>query len=205
MPNQFQVNTKNAIVCILSLGKNAYSLSHTIVLVLKLVWRLRSYAFFGVWLYSHTLFIWREKLMIVTFFGHSYLSTDEIISIQNDLHNKIIGLINNGATEFLLGGYGGFDIAAATNINILKKKFPDIKSYLIIPYINRKYDKSLYDHVKYPEFLINVNPKYAIPERNKYMVEQSDVVVSYVYRSGGAMKAVEYAKKLNKQIIKIKA
>ena len=143
--------------------------------------------------------------MIVTFFGHSYLSTDEIISIQNDLHNKIIGLINNGATEFLLGGYGGFDIAAATNINILKKKFPDIKSYLIIPYINRKYDKSLYDHVKYPEFLINVNPKYAIPERNKYMVEQSDVVVSYVYRSGGAMKAVEYAKKLNKQIIKIKA
>lgn len=40
--------------------------------------------------------------------------------------------------------------------------------------------------------------------RNKWMVEQSDIVISYIERSGGgAAKVVEYAERKGKRVINL--
>ena len=65
----------------------------------------------------------------VTFCGHSDLSAEETQKIRERLHTEIEKLIRQGATEFLLGGYGGFDRMCATVVLALKEKYPHILSY----------------------------------------------------------------------------
>lgn len=86
--------------------------------------------------------------MIVTFCGHG----DETYSdeIRKKINDTIEELILQGADEFLLGGYGKFDQMAATAVKAQKKKYPHIKSVLVVPYINRSFDKELYDYSEYP-------------------------------------------------------
>ena len=140
----------------------------------------------------------------VTFCGHSSLSADENNSVESKLHIIIENLIMQGATEFLLGGYGDFDVACAKCVKTLKEKYPHIISVLVVPYIDRDYDKSLYDCSEYPP--IECVPKrYAISKRNKYMVDKSQVVVALVNHSwGGAAKTFDYAQRKKKDIIQIK-
>ena len=58
-----------------------------------------------------------------------------------------------------------------------------------------------YDRVNIP---ISAHPKVAITKRNEWMVEQADLVLCYIEReSGGAYKAIQYAKKLDKEIINL--
>ena len=56
----------------------------------------------------------------------------------------------------------------------------------------------------FPEGLESVHPRYAIAWRNKWMVQESDVVVTYITHSwGGAAKYMEYARRKKKTIINI--
>ena len=139
--------------------------------------------------------------MIVTFFGHA----KRIYSMEekNRLREKIESLIKKGVDEFLLGGYGNFDMIVACEIARLKEKYPNIKSTLVIPYLNRKYDTSLYDDTVYPD-IENALPRMAIWERNKWMIKKSNIVICYVEHSfGGAYTAEQYAKKNDKSIINL--
>ena len=53
--------------------------------------------------------------MIVSFCGHGDIFYDDKIKIK--LSYIIECLIKNGATEFLLGGYGNFDNLSALAVN----------------------------------------------------------------------------------------
>ena len=56
----------------------------------------------------------------------------------------------------------------------------------------------------YPEGLECVHPRYAISWRNKWMIQESDVVVTYVAHSwGGAAKFEQLARKKKKRVINI--
>lgn len=137
--------------------------------------------------------------MIVTFCGHSEIS--EYCDVETWLFEVVEDLIKGGATEFYLGGYGGFDLLAGRVVTALKAKYPNVQRTLVIPYINRPYDKALYDNSYYPA-LENVPPRYAILKRNQRMVEEADVVVAYVkYTYGGATKTLTHAKKKQKPVI----
>lgn len=115
----------------------------------------------------------------------------------------IENLIKNGADTFLVGCYGEFDLLAANIIHVLKNKYPEIKSVNIIPYTNKKINEELFDKYEYP-LSENANPRYAIIEANKYMVDKSDVVIAHIKRnSGGAFKTFCYAKYKQKDIILI--
>ena len=58
-----------------------------------------------------------------------------------------------------------------------------------------------YDRVDIP---ISAHPKLAITKRNEWMAEQADLILCYIEReSGGAYKAVQYAKKLGKELINL--
>jgi len=139
--------------------------------------------------------------MLVTFCGHSQVS--DHASVSAALRRVIAELIAEGADEFFLGGYGEFDSLAAAAVRDAKKSNPRIRSTLVIPYMDRDYDPAYYDASVYPP-LETVPRRYAISHRNKWMVDQADVLVAYVTHSwGGAATTLKHAERKSKRIIKI--
>ncbi len=139
--------------------------------------------------------------MLVTFCGHSHVSNREEVDVR--LRKCINDLIEEGATEFYCGGYGDFDSMAARAVRDAKVVHPEIKSYLIIPYLNRDYNTELYDGSIYPP-IEEALPRFAISKRNQWMVEQADVVISGVDHDwGGAATTLKYAKRKKKRIISV--
>ena len=137
--------------------------------------------------------------MIVTFCGHRDVSQSD--DVRAWLLNCVEGLIQEGATDFYLGGYGSFDSMAAAVVWMLKEKYPGICSVLVIPYLNRDIDTSRYDLTTYPP-LETVPKRFAITKRNEWMVQAADVVVAYVLHGwGGAAATLEYAQRKKKRII----
>ena len=139
----------------------------------------------------------------VTFCGHSTIATEEILLIEEKLYIEIEKFIQQGVKEFLLGGYGKFDIMCAKAVKKLKGKYPHITSVLIIPYMYMDYNKELYDCSEYPP-IENVPRRYAILKRNEYMINRAECVIAYVkYSIGGAAKTYQYAMRKNKEIINL--
>lgn len=109
--------------------------------------------------------------------------------------------------SFWLGVYGSFDSCCAKYVKEMKKIYPQIKSYLVLAYLNPKmneYDKEyiaeMFDGTIYPP-LENVPPRFAIPARNKWIVDNSDYLIFYVDYYGGACNSLEYAIKKHKDYI----
>jgi uncharacterized phage-like protein YoqJ len=148
--------------------------------------------------------------MIITFCGHKDISNRQFIL------SKMIEMLEpyfkgQLPLTFYCGGYGDFDSVASEAIDILKKKYTEIKAekIFVTPYITPAYQgkisdmKKFYDDVVYPP-LENVPLKFAISRRNEWMVENSDIVIAYVkYSWGGAAKTLEFAERKHKQIINI--
>ncbi len=66
------------------------------------------------------------------------------------------------------------------------------------------FNDSLFDEIVYP-FETHIFSYYTykgnILKRNRILVDRSSVAICYVYRSGGASKTLDYAKKQNLKII----
>ncbi|MBR3861700.1 MAG: DUF1273 family protein [Oscillospiraceae bacterium] len=138
-------------------------------------------------------------MSVVTFCGHADFYGAE--DVKAWLKETVEGLIRDGADDFLLGGYGGFDACAASVVWELKKQYPAIRSTLVLPYLDRKVDATKYDATLYPS-LEKVPRRFAISKRNEYMVNEADIVVAYVTHDwGGAATTLAYAKRKKKEII----
>ena len=93
-----------------------------------------------------------------------------------------------------MGGYGAFDRLAASVLSDTKQRYPNIELILILVYLNRVKDIYPCDSSLYPP-LESVPQKLAIVKRNQWMVDQADIVVSYVLHSwGGAAMMLEYVR-----------
>lgn len=137
--------------------------------------------------------------MIVTFCGHKEVSQHD--EVQAWLTTSVERLIQEGATEFYLGGYGEFDRLAASVVWKLREEYPSISSVLVLPYLDRKMATEHYNVTTYPP-LETVPRRYAILRRNEWMVQVAEVVVAYVRHSwGGAAKTLEYAQRKKKRIV----
>lgn len=138
-------------------------------------------------------------MITVTFCGHSTVYQQKEVATW--LAHVVNQLATEGATTFLLGGYGQFDSLAAKAVQAQKSTHPHIESILVLAYLNRDVDTFGYDGTTFPP-LESVPPRLAIVQRNRWMVVNSDVVVSYVnYSWGGAAKTLEYAEQKHKRII----
>ena len=145
--------------------------------------------------------------MIITFCGHSdFLFSDDV---RQQLKNILVSeIIKNPTCKFYLGGYGDFDSLCLRTLRELKKEFQDIELIFITPYLDKNYSKLdfakyHYDDVIFPP-LESVPRKFAILKRNEWMVEEADLVITYVmYSWGGAAKTLEYANRKKKQIINL--
>ena len=138
--------------------------------------------------------------MMVTFCGHREVQEPE--KVQKWLYETVSGLILEGADVFYLGGYGGFDRMALTVVNKAKEAHPGVRAILVLPYLDRSMDLDAYDGSIYPP-LEKVPRRYAISRRNRWMVDQADVVVAYVIHEwGGAATTLRYAEAKKKTIIR---
>ena len=138
--------------------------------------------------------------MICTFFGHKDAPPD----IEKPLQDTIIDLINQGATCFYVGNQGNFDAMATKILRSLKEKY-NISYTVVLAYMPTQKNTDEYtDENVFPECLANVPPRFAIDRRNRYLLQKSDVVISFVKHSfGGAAKFTELAKKQGKTVINL--
>ena len=139
--------------------------------------------------------------MVCTFFGHK----DTPKEIEPTLRSTLIDLIENkNVTVFYVGNDGNFDTMVRHQLEDLSHIYP-INYSVVLAYLST--EKNKYDDLSntiYPEGLETVPKRFAISRRNKWMIQQSDVVVTYVAHSfGGAAYFKEIAEKQNKNVVEV--
>lgn len=136
--------------------------------------------------------------MTCTFFGHGDCPPAVFQKLKSTIENLIV---TNGATSFLVGNQGNFDALAQRALKELQELYPKIDYCVVLAYLKNDIAKtSNYDTV-FPEGIESVPPKFAIDFRNKWMVNKSDYVITYITRSfGGAAKFAELARKKKKYV-----
>ena len=139
--------------------------------------------------------------MTVTFFGHK----DTPKNIEPTLRTTLVDLIENkNVTVFYVGNNGNFDTMVRRQLENLSQAYP-ITYNIVLAYIPTK--KSEYDsftNTLLPEGIETIPKRFAISYRNKWMVEQSDVVVTYVTHSfGGAAQFKAIAERQGKTVIEL--
>lgn len=138
-------------------------------------------------------------MLTCTFFGHK----DTPEEIGPLIRSRLIDLIiKNNVTNFYVGNQGNFDRMVKNILGELKKIYA-INYAVVLAYLNEKKDdfnKEDQADTLFPDGIEDVPLRFAINYRNKWMIEQSDYVLTYVkYTVGGAAKFKELAEKRIKQ------
>ena len=139
--------------------------------------------------------------MVCTFFGHK----DTPKEIEPTLRSTLIDLIENkNVNVFYVGNNGSFDTMVRRQLEDLSQTYT-ITYHVVLAYLPT--EKNKYDNLTntiYPEGLETVPKRFAISQRNKWMIQQSDVVVSYVtHNFGGAAQFKEMAERQGKVVINL--
>ena len=139
--------------------------------------------------------------MTVTFFGHK----DTPKNIEPTLRTTLIDLIENkNVTVFYVGNNGNFDTMVRRQLEELSHTY-SITYNVVLAYLPTK--KSEYDNFTntlLPEGIETAPKRFAISYRNKWMVEQSDIVVTYVTHTyGGAWQFKALAERQGKTVIEL--
>ena len=142
-----------------------------------------------------------QKEKTVVFIGHSDCYGIDVVRLKETIEYLIL----DGFDTFLNGGKGHFDYICAEIVYKLKEKYPHIKNYLIVPYINNYVpQEEFFDEIIYPEKLSTTHYKGKIQKRNRYMIEKSSVAVCYVNHSwGGAAQSYAVAERKGLRIINL--
>lgn len=144
--------------------------------------------------------------MIITFVGHSSLYNCD--NLSEKVRKAIIdNTQNEDNIVFYCGGYGDFDNLCAKVCKLIKDTRPNCEVVFVTPYISKSHQaistQKLYDLTLYPP-LESVPLKFAISKRNEWMINQADLVISYIdYTYGGAYKSFCYAKRKKKRVINL--
>ena len=139
--------------------------------------------------------------MTATFFGHK----DTPKEIEPTLRSTLIDLIKNkNVTVFYVGNNGNFDTMVRHQLKDLSQLYP-ITYSVVLAYLPT--EKNKYDNLTntiYPEGLETAPKRFAISWRNKWMIQQADIVVTYVtHNFGGAARFKEMAERQKKYVIAI--
>lgn len=149
-------------------------------------------------------------MTVCTFAGHREVYQANISEMLDEAISKIIN--TDDSFRFLVGGMGEFDGMCSSAVRRAKRKYPnkEIRLELVLPYLtqelndNKLYYETSFDDVVIPIELAGVHYKSAITKRNRWMVEQSDWLIAFVYRDfGGAYTTLHYAEKKGLQIINL--
>ena len=137
--------------------------------------------------------------MTCTFFGHRDTPKEKEPILKSTLKDLIV---NKDVNVFYVGNNGKFDSMVCTVLTELSSVYP-IKYYIVLSYVPKQKTENS-ERTILPEGIETVPLRFAISYRNKWMIEQSDYVVTCVSRSwGGAAQFKELAEKKGKTVINI--
>lgn len=127
------------------------------------------------------------------------------------LHQKISGLIDEGANIFISGMALGSDTLCAETVLELKKEHPNIKLIAAIPCADQADHWSEKQQAHYRELLEKCDERVVLSNRyyngcmqnrNRYLVDNCDVLLAiYDGKPGGTKNTVNYAARKNRKII----
>ena len=128
------------------------------------------------------------------FIGHREASQEIVPALEEAIEKHIV---DYGVTEFLVGGYGGFDRLAASAVIRAKQCYPQISLALVLPYHPAEHPVEKpdgFDNTYYPEGMEKVPRRLAIVRANRYVVDHVDYLIAYVWHTASnARDLVEYA------------
>ena len=142
-------------------------------------------------------------------------SSPEYIKLENKLIDAVFSLPDEGCCTFYSGMAMGFDIIAAETVLLLKNSLKDkpIKLICALPFPEQteKYTdewKERYKRIlEQADEVVTVSDRYlrgCYQKRNEYMVNNSDVVITWFDgQSGGTKNTILYAQKKNKRIVNL--
>lgn len=137
-----------------------------------------------------------------TFIGHR--NTPQ--RIEPFLEAVLIDLITvKNVKNFYVGTHGNFDFLVQKILKKLSVRFPEINYSIVFAYIpERKKNYCDYSHTVYPEDIEKTPKKYAIIERNKWMIKRCDYLVCYIeHQFSNAYYFKQYAERKEKKIINL--
>lgn len=128
-----------------------------------------------------------------TFFGHS-----QCPDLRSELREAVMRLAGDGVDMFYVGDNGRFDAQVRSVLSELGLRYGVVLAYL------PKWAGPDFDDTMFPEGLELVHPRYAIERRNRWILERSDYVVTYVHHGwGGAAKFAALAERQGKRMIRL--
>ena len=134
-----------------------------------------------------------------TFFGHR----DCPETIKPKIRTAVIDLIeNHGVTMFYVGNQGNFDRLVRSVLKEVTTAYPEVGYAVVLAYMpSTKKRADDFSDTLLPDGIEKVPKRFAIPWRNKWMIEHADYVVTYVTRHcGGASRFADYAGKNEKKL-----
>ena len=154
------------------------------------------------------------KKVTCCFLGHREIEETE--ELKDKLYTVIEKLIlDEKVGTFLFGSKSQFDRLCYTLVTQVKEKYPHIRRIYVraeFPQIDDGYKAYLlesYEETYYSEQAVGAG-KAVYVERNRDMIDQSDVCIIYCEenyapknRKSGTRLALEYAVKRNKRIIRL--
>ena len=142
--------------------------------------------------------------MTCTFFGHRFVPKE----IEPTLRSTLIDLIeNHGVDLFYVGNHGEFDAMVRRTLCEFSAKYP-IRYHVVLAYMPEKRDEyrlTDYSETILPEGIETAPKRFAITYRNKWMIERSDFVVTYVVHDAfsGAAQFKKLAERRGKAIVEL--
>lgn len=139
------------------------------------------------------------------FIGHREASNDIIPALDAALEQHISQF---GVTEFIVGGYGGFDRLASAAVIRAKKRYENISLLRLLPYhpAERPIETPIgFDGSYYPHGMENIPRRLAIVRANRYMVDHVDYLIAYAWHpASNARELMEYAERRERRgLIKV--
>lgn len=139
-----------------------------------------------------------------TFFGHR----DCPETIKPKIRTAVIDLIeNHGVTMFYVGNQGNFDRLVRSVLKEVTTAYPEVGYAVVLAYMpSTKKRADDFSDTLLPDGIEKVPKRFAIPWRNKWMIEHADYVLTYVTRPyGGSAKFKGIAVKMGKRICELTA
>lgn len=99
--------------------------------------------------------------------------------------------------DYYVGMYGNFDRLAREALSQLKKQYPNIRLYLVLPYHPADRPTATppgFDGTFLPDGMETVSRRYAIIKANRKMIDTCNYLIAYVTHSvSNAQNLLEYA------------
>ena len=137
------------------------------------------------------------------FTGHRIIPAAVLPGLKEELEQAVREMGDRGGSRFLCGGARGFDTLAAQTVLQLKREYPTLELFLVLPCRDQARGWSSEEAIQYEAvrrradrvvYMENAYTEGCMHKRNRALVENRRYCIYYmVQRMGGTAYTVDYA------------